>query len=233
MKSYKNILANHTHYWSLTPKDALSLQKKLAGNVIRKNRLSKVNTIAGIDVGIKKDMSRAAIVLLNFPQLDVVEQATSTQKIQFPYIPGLLSFREGPVILKTFLKLSVRPDLLIFDGQGIAHPRRLGIASHIGILVDIPSIGCAKSRLCGYYREPDPDRGSYTPLIDNNQTIGAVVRTRTGIKPVFVSIGHRINLNTCIDYILACCPNYRLPETTRHAHKLASYEKNQRLNKSG
>lgn len=218
-------MANYTHSWNLTPKDAMVLQKKLAKNVIRKNRMPKIQTVAGIDVGIKGDIARAAIVVLNFPQLDIVEQTTATHKIQFPYIPGLLSFREGPVILKTLSKLSVKPDLMIFDGQGIAHPRRLGIASHIGLLADIPSIGCAKSRLCGQYRKPGLYRGSYIPLMDRNQTIGAVVRTRTGIKPVFVSIGHRINLNTCIDYVLACCLKYRLPETTRRAHKLASYEK--------
>ncbi len=222
-------MANYTNSWDLSPKDAMALQKKLSKNVLRKNRMPKIQTVAGIDVGTKGDIARAAIVVLNFPQLDIIEQATTIHKIQFPYIPGLLSFREGPVILKTLSKLSVTPDLLIFDGQGIAHPRRLGIASHIGLLTDIPSIGCAKSRLCGHYEEPELEYGSHTPLMDHHQTIGAVLRTRTGVKPVFVSIGHRINLNTCIDYVLACCLKYRLPETTRHAHKLASYEKNRNL----
>jgi deoxyribonuclease V len=151
-----------------------------------------------------------------------VEYAIATRPATFPYIPGLLSFREGPVILDAMNKLSAAPDLLIFDGQGVAHPRRLGIASHIGLLLDLPSIGCAKSRLCGQHEEPGLERGSHVPLMDKGETIGSVVRTRSGVKPVFVSVGHRLDLRTSVEYVLACCRGYRLPETTRRAHLMAS-----------
>jgi len=210
----------------MSPKDARRLQMKLAAHVIRENRLGTLKTVAGIDVGMKGDMVRAAIVVLNFAKLDVAAQSTATRRITYPYIPGLLSFREGPVILDALDRLDRKPDLLIFDGQGIAHPCRLGIASHIGLLSGFPSIGCAKSRLCGQYQEPGVERGSHVPLMDHGETIGAIVRTRTNVKPVFLSIGHRVNLKTCIDVVLACCKGYRLPETTRKAHRLAEEWKN-------
>jgi deoxyribonuclease V len=214
------------HSWDMSVQDARRLQVKLAAHIIQENRLKTVKTVAGIDVGMKGDMACAAIVVLDFPGLDVVAKATATRRITFPYIPGLLSFREGPVILDTLNRLGRKPDLLIFDGQGIAHPCRLGIASHIGLIVDLPSIGCAKSRLCGEYQEPDVERGSQVPLMDHGEIIGAIVRTRAGVKPVFVSIGHRVDLKTCIDIVLACCKGYRLPETTRKAHRLAKECKN-------
>jgi deoxyribonuclease V len=205
----------------MSVQDARRLQVKLAPHVIRINKLGSVKTVAGIDVGMKDDLACAAIVVFNFPGLDVVAQSLATRRITFPYIPGLLSFREGPVILDCLDRLDCKPDLLIFDGQGIAHPCRLGIASHIGLLSDFPSIGCAKSRLCGQYQEPGVERGNHVPLMDHGETIGAVVRTRTGVKPVFVSIGHCVDLKTSIDVILRCCKGYRLPETTRIAHRLA------------
>ena len=210
----------------MSPQDARRLQMKLAAHVIRKNRLGTIKTVAGIDVGIKGDMACAAVVVLNFPGLDIAAQSTATRRVTCPYIPGLLSFREGPVILDALDRLDRKPDLLILDGQGIAHPRRLGIASHIGLLSDLPSIGCAKSRLCGQYQEPGVERGSHVLLMDHGETIGAIVRTRTGVKPVFVSIGHRVDLKTSIDVVLGCCKGYRLPETTRQAHRLASEWKN-------
>jgi len=215
-----------SHFSDMSPQDARRLQMKLAAHVIRKNRLGTIKTVAGIDVGIKGDMACAAVVVLNFPGLDIAAQATATRRVTCPYIPGLLSFREGPVILDALDRLDRKPDLLIFDGQGIAHPRRLGIASHIGLLSDLPSIGCAKSRLCGQYQEPGVERGSHVLLMDHGETIGAIVRTRTGVKPVFVSIGHRVDLKTSIDVVLGCCKGYRLPETTRQAHRLASEWKN-------
>jgi deoxyribonuclease V len=215
-----------SHSWDMSPQDARQLQMKLAAHIIRENKLGTVKTVAGIDVGMKNDMVGAAVVVLNFPELDVVAQSTATRRVTYPYIPGLLSFREGPVILDALDRLDRKPDLLIFDGQGIAHPCRLGIASHIGLLSDFPSIGCAKSRLCGQYQEPDVERGSHVALMDHGETIGAIVRTRTNVKPVFVSIGHRVGLKTCIDVVLACCKSYRLPETTRKAHRLASEWKN-------
>ena len=203
----------------------MSLQKKLADQVIRANLPGPIQTVAGVDVGQRGEIVQAAVVVLGFPGLEIKDVAVAVRPATFPYIPGLLSFREGPAILDAVAKLSERPDLFIFDGQGVAHPRRLGIASHVGLLADIPSIGCAKSRLCGQYAEPGPERGSHVPLIDKGETIGAVVRTRTGVKPVFVSVGHRIDLTTGIEYVLACCRKYRLPETTRHAHRLAAFAK--------
>jgi deoxyribonuclease V len=206
----------------LSPREASALQTELAKHVVREMRSGDVATVAGIDVGIHVGVSRAAVVVLDYPSLKTVEYAIATRPVTFPYIPGLLSFREGPVILDALDKLSAAPDLLIFDGQGMAHPRRLGIASHIGLLVDLPSIGCAKSRLCGKYKEPGLERGSRVPLMDKGETVGSVVRTRTGVKPVFVSLGHRLDLQTSVDYVLACCRGYRLPETTRRAHLMAS-----------
>jgi len=206
----------------MLPQDARQLQMKLAARIVREKKLGTVKTVAGIDVGLKGDRVCAAVVVLNFPKLDVAAQSTATRRVTYPYIPGLLSFREGPVILDALDRLDRKPDLLIFDGQGIAHPCRLGIASHIGLLSDLPSIGCAKSRLCGQYQEPDVERGSHVSLMDHGETIGAIVRTRTNVKPVFVSIGHRVDLQTCIDVVLACCKGYRLPETTRKAHRLAA-----------
>ena len=191
-----------SHSWDISPDDARRLQMTLAVQIVRENRLGTVKAVAGVDVGIKGNIACAAIVVLNFPGLDVTGQSTAIRRITFPYIPGLLSFREGPVILNALDRLDCKPDLLIFDGQGIAHPCRLGIASHIGLLTDFPSIGCAKSRLYGQYQEPGVERGSYVPLLDNGDTIGAIVRTRTGVKPVFVSIGHRVDLKTSIDYVL-------------------------------
>ncbi len=215
-------MPTHSHPWDLSPQEARLLQKKLAGYVVRENRLGPVTMVAGVDVGLRDDAVQAAVVILNFPGLDIVDKAMATRKVEFPYISGLLSFREGPVILDALEKLASKPDLIIFDGQGVAHPRRLGIASHVGLLADLPAIGCAKSRLCGQHEEPDFERGSHVPLVDHGETIGAVVRTRNRIKPMYVSVGHRVDLRTSIKYVLACCRGYRLPETTRQAHRLAA-----------
>ncbi|MBW2090892.1 MAG: deoxyribonuclease V [Deltaproteobacteria bacterium] len=213
------------HRWDLSPKEALALQKELAAHIILEPQFGPVKSVAGIDVGVRGGMARAAAVVLDFPGLEVMECAVAVRPVAFPYIPGLLSFREGPVILEALGKLTVRPDLIIFDGQGQAHPRRLGIASHIGLLANLPAIGCAKSRLCGEHDEPDLERGSLAPLVDSGETIGAVVRTRSGVKPVFVSPGHRVDLPASVKYVLACCKGFRLPETTRWAHRVASEER--------
>jgi len=180
-----------------------------------------VKVVAGVDVSVKSNVARAAIVALSYPDLSLLQVRTAEGAAEFPYIPGLLSFREAPVILKAMAKLSIEPDLFIFDGQGIAHPRRMGIATHIGIIIDRPSIGCAKSRLCGIHRDPGQERGSIEDLHDKGELIGAVVRTRTKVKPVFVSVGYRIDLPTAVDFVLKCCQGYRLPEPTRWAHKSA------------
>jgi len=205
--------------------EARALQDTLAGRIIEAPLSTPVTTVAGVDVALAKGKAWAAIALLDFPGLKLLEWVTAKRPLTFPYVPGLLTFREGPVVLDAVAKLSVTPDLFIFDGQGKAHPRRLGIASHMGLLLDRPSIGCAKSRLCGFYEEPGPERGSHTFLEDHGEIIGAVVRTRTGVKPVFVSVGHKIDLDSAIQTVLACCPKYRLPETTRWAHKLAGEAK--------
>lgn len=210
-----------SHRWDLSPEEALALQKKLASQVVQKRQLGPVATVAGIDVGFRDDVGQAAVVVLSYPNLEVIDYTVARRPVTFPYIPGLLSFREGPVILDALAKLTTNPDLLIFDGQGRAHPRRLGLASHIGLLVDLPAIGCAKSRLCGQHKEPGLERGNYAPLLDRGETIGAVVRTRSRVKPVFVSIGHRVDLPTSIEYTLTCCRGYRLPEPTRWAHRVA------------
>ena len=209
------------HRWDISRQEAVALQERLATQVIREKQLEPVTSIAGVDVGIRADTARAAVAVLSYPQLQLVDYALAARPVTFPYVPGLLSFREGPVILDALEKVTSNPDLLILDGHGIAHPRRLGIASHIGLLVDLPTIGCAKSRLCGSYKEPASERGSYVLLVDQGKIIGAVVRTRSRVKPVFVSIGHRLDLSTSIAYVLNCCRDYRLPETTRWAHRLA------------
>lgn len=209
------------HSWDVSPREAIAIQKKLAGLVIRENRINHVTRIAGVDVGVKEGIARAAVAVLSLPALRLIEYARAEQKITFPYIPGLLSFREGPVIISAFGKLKIRPDMIIFDGQGIAHPRRLGIASHIGLLLDLPAIGCAKSRLCGRHEEPGFEKGDFALLKDNKEIIGAVVRTRRNVRPVFVSTGYKCDLPTSLEFVLNACTRFRLPETTRFAHRLA------------
>jgi deoxyribonuclease V len=211
------------HPWQLSPKQAIALQKQLSPNVIRKSTIKKneIRTIAGIDTAYRGGVACAAVVVLRCDNLETLESKTAALPAGFPYVPGLLSFREGPAVLTAIEKLRLRPDVLIFDGQGIAHPRRFGIASHIGLLTDIPSIGCAKSKLVGQYTEPRAERGGYSYLTHHGETIGAAVRTRRAVKPVFVSGGHRVNLRDSIKWVLHCCAGYRLPETTRRADQLS------------
>jgi deoxyribonuclease V len=211
------------HPWDLTPKQAIELQKQLAPRVILKTtlKINRVRTIAGIDTAYCEGVGCAAVVVLKLEDLKTVESKTATRPINFPYVPGLLSFREGPVILEALDKLKSPPDLLMFDGQGIAHPRRFGIASHIGLLADIPAVGCAKTKLVGKYQEPEVEQSNFTYLRDGNNTIGAVVRTRSRVKPVFVSTGHRVNLGDSIKLVLRCSNEYRLPAPIRRADKLS------------
>jgi deoxyribonuclease V len=215
----------HDHPWNIPPKEARELQKKIAENVIVVPLKKTVSTVAGIDVGVREGKATAAVVVLSYPGLEPIISTTATRPVAFPYVPGLLTFREAPAILDALKKLETLPDVMIFDGQGRAHPLRLGIASHIGVLLDAPTIGCAKSRLCGEHDEPDQKRGSRAMLMDKGEIIGAVVRTRTGVKPVYVSPGHRVDLSTSVQLVLDCCPKYRLPETTRQAHRLAAAKK--------
>ena len=217
----KPLISPHT--WNLTPKEAIAVQKHLAGKVIRKSEIDigNVTTVAGVDTHFHRGLAIAAVVVIRLSDLATVDHSTAVRKIRFPYIPGLLTFREGPAILDALDHLTAAPDLLIFDGQGIAHPRRCRLASHIGLLLDMPAIGCAKTRLLGRYEGPHTEKGNYCYLKDGDEIIGAVVRTRSNVKPLFVSIGHRINLHDSINIVLQCCPRYRLPETTRRADKLA------------
>jgi deoxyribonuclease V len=215
------------HPWDLRPEAAMALQTKLACRVIGQSRLRPegVMTVAGVDTGYRDGIAHAAVVVVNLKDLKTVEKAVAARAVTYPYIPGLLSFREGPVILEALEKLEKPPDLLMIDGQGIAHPRRCGIASHIGVLQDIPTIGCAKTRLVGDYEEPQRTRVSTSLLKDGKETIGAAVRTRTGVKPVYVSIGHLINLADSIRVVLQSCRGYRLPEPLRRADHLSRKEK--------
>ena len=213
------------HPWKVAPAEAMEIQQQLRERISRESTLTTVHTIAGVDVGFKGNIAKAAVVVLNYPELAPLDQSVAELEVEFPYIPGLLAFREAPPILAAFEKLQTEPDLIIFDGQGLAHPRRMGIASHVGVILDLPSIGCAKSRLYGIHEEPGPEKGSYTYLYDGDEVIGAVVRTRTDVKPLYVSIGHKIDLETAIQYVLNCCRGYRLPEPTRYAHRAAAGER--------
>ena len=212
------------HLWNLSPAEAIALQRELRPHLILEDRLGPVRRVAGVDVGFEAGgtVTRAAVAVLRYPELDVLETAIARRPTTFPYVPGLLSFRELPAVLEALEQLRESPDLLLCDGQGIAHPRRLGIASHLGLLLDLPSIGVAKTRLCGIHEEPPNQRGAWTPLRMDDEVIGAVLRTRPGVKPLYISPGHRISLDTTIQYVMNCCTRYRLPETTRHAHRLAS-----------
>ena len=211
--------------WPATVAEARAVQEKLRARVVTRDRIGRVRTVAGIDVGYEGDnsLARAAAVVLAFPSLELVEEAVVRVPVKFPYVPGYLSFREVPAALAVLAKLEHQPDLILCDGQGRAHPRRFGLACHLGVLLDIPTIGVAKSRLIGEPRgRLGHTKGSWVPLVDHHEVIGAIVRTRTGVKPLYVSIGHRVSLETAIEYVLRCTTKYRLPETTRAAHRLAS-----------
>ncbi len=210
------------HPWDLTPTEAIALQRDLAQRAILEDRFGEINTVAGLDVGLSSGLVWGAVVVLSFPELQLIEHVVAERPLTLPYIPGLLSFREVPVLLDALAQIESAPDLLLVDGQGYAHPRRVGNATHIGILLDRPTIGCAKSRLVGSHDEPGENRGAYTWLVDREETVGAVVRTRTRVKPMYISPGHRISFSSAIDLVLRCGGGYRLPEPTRLADRLAS-----------
>jgi deoxyribonuclease V len=212
------------HDWPTTAEAATVIQQQLRGEIIMEDQLGTVQRVAGVDVGFEEGgtITRAAIAVLSFPELQLVEQAIARRPTTFPYIPGFLSFREIPAVLDALEQITTPLDLLLCDGHGIAHPRRLGIAAHLGLLVNLPAIGVGKSLLVGKHDEVPNERGAWQPLWHKGETIGAVLRTRIGTKPLYISLGHRISLLTAIDYVMRCTPKYRLPETTRHAHKLAS-----------
>ncbi|CAH8768853.1 deoxyribonuclease V [Paenibacillus dendritiformis] len=212
------------HTWELSEADAIKLQQELSLKVIKEDHFAEINYVAGVDVAYSKkdDKLIAAIVILNAASLNIVESVVVVDTAHFPYIPGLFSFRELPPILKAFNQLKTPPQLIVCDGQGIAHPRRFGLASHLGVLFDIPTIGCGKTRLVGEFHSLEQNRGAIAPLIDNGDIIGNVLRTQENIKPIFVSIGHRISLATACEWILKLSPKYRLPETTRQADQLVN-----------
>ena len=213
------------HEWdNLTSRDARQIQEELAQRVRIKDAFGKLRTVAGVDVGFEEQntISRAAIAVLRFPELDLLEHVIARRETRFPYIPGYLSFREIPAVLDALRQLAHGPDMLLCDGQGIAHPRRFGIACHLGVLTDLPSIGVAKSRLCGEYEEPGPARGDASPLMVGEEQIGWVLRSRERVKPLFVSPGHRVSMASCRELVMQCVTRYRLPETTRWAHRFAS-----------
>ncbi len=210
------------HSWELTPAEAIALQKELRGRVVPEDQPAPWRLVAGIDVGIKGWVARAAVVVVSLADLRPVEHQVVERTVTFPYIPGLLSFREAPAILAALSLLQTQPDVLLVDGQGYAHPRRLGIASHLGVLLDWPTVGCAKSLLCGTCAEPGPERGDFSWLYDGEEIIGAALRTRRRVKPVFVSVGHKIRLKSALDLVLRCGAGYRLPEPIRLAHFFAS-----------
>ncbi len=220
----------HLHAWDLTPADARALQLALAGEVELEDRFGEVTLVAGVDIGFEQagEVTRAAVAVLRLPELDLVESALARCPTRFPYVPGLLSFREIPAAIEALAALATTPDLLLCDGQGFAHPRRFGLACHLGWLLDVPAIGVAKSRLIGTFEEPASARGAWSPLLDRDllhdrdQVIGAVLRSRAGVKPLFVSIGHRVSLASALRLTLACTGPYRLPEPARYAHQLAS-----------
>lgn len=209
--------------WPTTLEEAQAIQNQLRGQVVTTDDFGELRTIAGVDAGYEGDTARAAVVVLAYPSLEPLDYVVARRPATFPYIPGFLSFRETPAVMAALNELRVRPDMLICDGQGIAHPRRFGIACHIGVLADLPAIGCAKSLLVGRH-DPVPDeRGALVPLTHKGEQIGVVLRSRVGVKPVFISVGHRVSLPAAIQIVMSCLTKYRLPETTRLADALASH----------
>ncbi len=210
------------HRWDLSPREAAAVQRDLRSQVVLEDKLGDMRLVAGADIALDRrdKMGFGGVVVFSFPGMELVEFATSVRPLTFPYVPGLLAFREAPVLLDAFERLRSTPDLVVFDAHGYAHPRRMGLASHLGLVLDVPSVGCAKSVLVGHYEEPGEERGSWSPLVDGGETIGAAVRTRARVRPVFVSVGHRVSLSTAVGLILRCSSGYRVPVPTREADKL-------------
>lgn len=213
------------HSWHVTAAEARALQSALAARTIIGGGPEGVRIVAGADVAAGREgtVGRAAVVALAYPELTEIERAVVEMPLSFPYVPGLLSFREAPLVLAAYERLRVAPDLLFVDGQGIAHSRRFGLASHLGLWLDVPAIGCAKSRLVGEYEECGEAAGAVTPLMDGGERVGTVVRTKASARPLFVSPGHRIGIDEAVRWTLACCRGYRLPEPTRLADRASKH----------
>jgi deoxyribonuclease V len=211
------------HSWSVTPEEAVALQKELRGEIVsdRALDLDSIGLVAGVDVSVKNDRSQAAVVVATYPDFRVVETVRAQQPTPFPYIPGLLSFREGPVLEEAFARLATEPDVFLFDGMGIAHPRRCGIACHLGLWLERPTVGCGKTLLSGRYRDLGDEKGSAAPLVHRGETIGVALRTRAGTNPMFISPGHLADIASAAELVLRCAPKYRLPEPIRLAHQAA------------
>lgn len=209
------------HTWDLTYRQAAGLQKDLVKKLVLEDSFGRVKKIAGVDAKYKKQLHTmtvtAAVLVFSYPGFDLIEESISSLDLEYPYIPGLLVFREGPVIEKCFEKIKIIPDLIFFDGHGYSHPRRMGLASHMGLLLDLPAVGCAKSNLCGDYKEPAGEKGSFTLIYHKDEVIGAAVRTRENTRPVFISAGHKISLDTAVKFALKSS-RFRIPEPTRLAH---------------
>jgi deoxyribonuclease V len=206
-----------------TPEAAIALQQELRSLVVMENDFGEVKTVAGVDVGFAEDdrVACAAIAVLRFPDLTLQESVMIHRPTTFPHVPGLLAFREVPVVMEALAELKTKPDLLLCDGNGYIHPRRCGFACHLGIVSGLPSIGVAKTPYLGEHEPLAEQRGAWQPIRDDGEVIGAIVRTQSNIKPVYVSVGHRISLNSAIEFVLKCAPKYRLPETTRQADQLS------------
>jgi deoxyribonuclease V len=214
---------NRLHSWDVSPADAVRLQRDLARDLVydRPIDLARVRLVAGVDVSVKENVSHAAVVIMTFPELEVVETQHARMPTPFPYVPGLLSFREGPVLEEAFAKIEREPDVFVFDGMGRAHPRRIGIACHMGLWLERPTIGCGKTLLTGRYVEPPDERGASADLMDKGEIVGKILRTRVGVKPVFVSVGHLAELASATELVMRCTSKYRLPIPIRRAHDAA------------
>jgi len=207
------------HRWDVTPREAVAIQRQLRERLILDDHPQQTRLVAGADVALDKEEHEgcAGVIVYSFPDLREVERQSARAKVGFPYVPGLLAFREAPVLLAAFEKLRAEPDLILFDAQGLAHPRRLGLACHLGLVLDKPAIGCAKSRLIGEFEQPGNEVGDYSPLYDGDEVVGTVLRTRANVHPVFVSQGHKVSLPTCVEIVLKCLDGYRIPKPTREA----------------
>jgi deoxyribonuclease V len=228
-------MAPAAHSWAVTPREARAIQERLRARVVTEDRLGTVRRVAGVDVGFpdRGRTVRAAVAVLSFPELERLDRAVFHGSVLFPYVPGLLSFREVPGVIEALRGLERPPDLVLYDGHGYAHPRRFGAACHLGVLLDLPVIGVAKKRLVGTHAPVPDERGAWVPLLDDGEVIGAVLRTRPRVKPVYVSVGHRVSLERAVALAMACTRRYRLPEPARLAHHIASVEGRGRVRPGG